>query len=375
MSERIAELEQRARGADRRGAPPTPRSASCAAARGPYLGGRLGSRVGAGDLSSAVARDRAGPRRRRAPLGAPIGAGASPIERLLERPQRAAARGGRARLRGRCWCWPGAGSGKTRVLTHRDRLPRRRRAGEARARSSRSRSPTRPPTRCASGSRRWSAGSRADVGDDLPLRMRADPAREAERLGYKRTLHDLRRGRLAADGQAVHGRAERRPEALPAARDPGADLRREEPLHRRGELPRAAGRRSSRRRSPTSTGVREAHARGQRDGLRRPARPHGQPLRALRGRPRALPGSLPLGARRRVPGHQPRAVPAAAAAQPRSTATSAWSATISSRSTASATPTSATSSTSSATSPDTEVVKLEQNYRSTETILSTPRTR
>ena len=63
--------------------------------------------------------------------------------------------------------------------------------------------------------------------------------------------------------------------------------------------------------------LRAADARGQRDGLRRPAGPHGQRARAVRGRPRALAARLPLGPGRRVPGHQPRPVPAAAAARRR----------------------------------------------------------
>ena len=78
---------------------------------------------------------------------------------------------------------------------------------------------------------------------------------------------------------------------------------------------------------------------------------------------------VPPRARRRVPGHEPRAVPAAAAARRASTATSRSSATTRSRSTASAAPTSATSSTSRTTSRTPTVVKLEQNYRSTQTIL------
>ena len=61
---------------------------------------------------------------------------------------------------------------------------------------------------------------------------------------------------------------------------------------------------------------------------------------------------LPLHPRRRVPGHEPRAVPAAPAARADSTGTSAPSATRTSRSTPCEEPTSATSSTSSATSPD-----------------------
>ena len=67
--------------------------------------------------------------------------------------------------------------------------------------------------------------------------------------------------------------------------------------------------------------LREADARGQRDGLRRPPGPHRQRDGAVRGGPRALAPRLPPRPRRRVPGHQPRPVPAAAAALPPSTAT------------------------------------------------------
>ena len=76
-----------------------------------------------------------------------------------------------------------------------------------------------------------------------------------------------------------------------------------------------------------------------------------------------------LRARRRVPGHEPAAVPADPAAAPKSTATCASSATPISRSTAGAARTCATSSTSSTISRTPRIVKLEQNYRSTQVIL------
>ena len=60
--------------------------------------------------------------------------------------------------------------------------------------------------------------------------------------------------------------------------------------------------------------------------------PRGQRARALPGGPRPLRRRLPLDPRRRVPGHQPRPVPLAAAAELASTATSRWSATTTSAS-------------------------------------------
>ena len=66
--------------------------------------------------------------------------------------------------------------------------------------------------RVASAGRRCLAG---DVGDDLPLRLRAHPARRGAAARLQARVHDLRRGRLAADDQALHRGARGRPEALP----------------------------------------------------------------------------------------------------------------------------------------------------------------
>ena len=112
----------------------------------------------------------------------------------------------------------------------------------------------------------------------------------------------------------------------------------------------------------------------ERDGLRRPARPHGQRPRAVPRGPRALRRRLPPRARRRVPGHQPRPVPLLQllAGEHRNLAVVG----------------------DDAQSiyrfrgadirnildfqddfPDANVIKLEQNYRSTQTILDASPTR
>ena len=92
------------------------------------------------------------------------------------------------------------------------------------------------------------------------------------------------------------------------------------------------------------------------------------------GRPRPLPGSLALPARRRVPGHEPGPVPVGPGARRHATTTSPWSATTTSRSTRGAAPTCGTSSTSSATS---RTRRSSSSSRTTArpSSSSTPRTR
>ena len=267
--------------------------------------------------------DRVRDRRRRRyeqPQGAPTEPGADRDRAAAGGPQPAPARGGRARR--------GAAAG-----------PRRRRLGQDPGAD--------PPDRLPAGHRRGPPGrdprdhlhqqggrgdARAgrpagrplgagDVGDDLPLRLRADAARRRRAARLLARLHDLRRVGLAADAQTLPARARRRPEALPAAGDPLEDLRRQEPADRRRHVRRNAGQRLRGGRRRGLPALREADARSQRDGLRRPAGPHGQRAGALRGGPRALAPHLPPRPRRRVPGHQPRPVPAAAAALRPSTAT------------------------------------------------------
>ena len=120
---------------------------------------------------------------------------------------------------------------------------------------------------------------------------------------------------------------------------------------------------------PVRAALPRAAAGGRRARLRRPADRGRAPVRAGAGRPAALPGALAVPPRRRVPGHEPRRSTCGSRRSPSAPQPRASSATTTSRSIPGAAPTCATSSTSSATGPDATVVKLEQNYRSTQLIL------
>ena len=143
--------------------------------------------------------------------------------------------------------------------------------------------------------------------------LRAD----AERLGYSRsfTIYDQ------SDSLRMLKRCLRELGVDPKRYPPRAiqleDLRRQEPADRLRHVRGNAGQRLRGGRRRSLPALREADARGQRDGLRRPPGPHGQRPGAVRGGPRALAPHLPPRPRRRVPGHQPRPVPAAAAARRR----------------------------------------------------------
>ena len=115
--------------------------------------------------------------------------------------------------------------------------------------------------------------------------------------------------------------------------------------------------------------LREAAARRQRPGLRRPAllaRPGPEERRRAARRTRR---PLPLRPHRRVPGHQPRPVRHRPRPVGRSPEPVRGRATPTSRFTDGAARTSAISSISSATSPTPACITLDRNYRSTKAIL------
>ena len=138
--------------------------------------------------------------------------------------------------------------------------------------------------------------------------------REAQRLGYKSnfTIYDTA-DQLRLVKQCPRG-ARARPEALHAARHPLADLEREEPADRprRVRVARRELLRPDRRRRIRA--VPEAPLRGERGRLRRHALSHGRRARALPRSAREVAEGVSLHPRRRVPGHEPRAVPLPAAA-------------------------------------------------------------
>ena len=160
--------------------------------------------------------------------------------------------------------------------------------------------------------------ARADLDAHVPRRVRPHPAPRGAAARLPVDLHDLRPGRPDPARQAVPRGARARPEALHAARHPLRDLAREE-------------QRSSARRSSASASrrfydqtVAEVYELYQRSLFASNAVDFDDLLfltvDVLERFPEAretLAQGLPLRPRRRVPGHEPRAVPAAAAARVR----------------------------------------------------------
>ena len=157
--------------------------------------------------------------------------------------------------------------------------------------------------------------ARRHLGDDLPRRVRPHAARGVGAARLPVELHDLRPGRPGAARQAVPRGPRARPEAVRPARRARGDLEREERARVAGDV---QGARRLVLRPDRRRGVRAVPAAAvllERRRLRRHAHADSRRARAVPGGARAVAEGVPIRARRRVPGHEPRAVPAAPASR------------------------------------------------------------
>ena len=140
--------------------------------------------------------------------------------------------------------------------------------------------------------------------------------REATLLGYRSSFSIYDQADAVRLTDYVRRDLEPRPEAVPAPaaarRDLGAEERARARRSRRGD---GASTPPERRIAEVYTRVPAAAARGVGRRLRRPARARGAAVPRAPRRARALAQPLPARARRRVPGHQRRAVGARAPAR------------------------------------------------------------
>ena len=158
---------------------------------------------------------------------------------------------------------------------------------------------------------RHGAGRQArqrDVGVDVSLHVRASAPPRGENPRHVVEPVHLRHRRHAPADHPRRARPRPRPEALPGPHAVGAHLEPEERARRRGHRGRP---RHQRHGAPGRRGLHRVPAaaeRRQRARLRRPDHAHGRAVAGAPGRRRVLPQAVPPRARRRVPGHQPRAV-------------------------------------------------------------------